>query len=112
MKSHFIMKKQIISIIVLFALAIQFVVIDTAYTSDNTIYDFIRDGYGEDADVFETVNSKKINGLGDYFDEIIFHDGINLILGEKYDETTTRGRKTCKAFIYQRFQRLIKKDKA
>ena len=31
------------------------------------------------------------NGL---FDEIIFHDGVNLILGEKCDETTSVGRKT------------------
>lgn len=28
------------------------------------------------------------------FDEILFHDGINLILGEKYDNTTVKGRKT------------------
>lgn len=31
------------------------------------------------------------NGI---FDEIIFHDGVNLILGEKYDESTVQGRKT------------------
>ena len=45
----------------------------------------------------EEVKRVRLNRLyseGDYFDEIIFHDGINLILGEKYDETTTRGRKT------------------
>lgn len=45
----------------------------------------------------EGVKRVRLNRLyseGDYFDEIIFHDGINLILGEKYDETTTRGRKT------------------
>jgi uncharacterized protein YydD (DUF2326 family) len=28
------------------------------------------------------------------FDEIIFHDGVNLILGEKCDDTTITGRKT------------------
>lgn len=28
------------------------------------------------------------------FDEIVFHDGVNLILGEKYDDATIRGRKT------------------
>lgn len=45
----------------------------------------------------EEVKRVRLNRLyseGDCFDEIIFHDGINLILGEKYDETTTRGRKT------------------
>lgn len=28
------------------------------------------------------------------FDEIEFHDGVNIILGEKYDDSTVRGRKT------------------
>ena len=28
------------------------------------------------------------------FDDIVFHDGINLILGEKYDESIIKGRKT------------------
>jgi uncharacterized protein YydD (DUF2326 family) len=28
------------------------------------------------------------------FDDIIFHDGINIILGEKYNENTLKGRKT------------------
>ena len=28
------------------------------------------------------------------FDDIYFHDGINLILGEKYDESFVNGRKT------------------
>jgi uncharacterized protein YydD (DUF2326 family) len=39
----------------------------------------------------------KLNRLyseNNIFDEIIFHDGINLILGEKYDDNTVSGRKT------------------
>lgn len=28
------------------------------------------------------------------FDEMIFHDGINIILGEKYDDSSVKGRKT------------------
>ena len=43
------------------------------------------------------VNRIKINRLSsqnNFFDEIIFHDGVNLILGEKYDNSTVRGRKT------------------
>ncbi|MDO5516193.1 MAG: DUF2326 domain-containing protein [Clostridium sp.] len=36
----------------------------------------------------------KLYSEGGIFDEIIFHDGVNLILGEKYDETTVQGRKT------------------
>ncbi len=31
------------------------------------------------------------NGI---FDEIQFHDGVNIILGEKYDDSLVRGRKT------------------
>lgn len=43
------------------------------------------------------INRIRINRLyseNNIFDEIIFHDGINLILGEKYDYTTVPGRKT------------------
>lgn len=43
------------------------------------------------------VNRIIINRLyseNDIFDEIIFHDGINLILGEKYNDLTISGRKT------------------
>lgn len=45
----------------------------------------------------KTIKRIRINQLSSsngVFDSIIFHDGINLILGEKYDENTTRGRKT------------------
>lgn len=45
----------------------------------------------------QKMKSIRINSLSsenNKFDEIIFHDGINLILGEKYDERTTKGRKT------------------
>lgn len=31
------------------------------------------------------------NGI---FEEIPFHDGVNIILGEKYDDSHVRGRKT------------------
>ncbi|MBP2029065.1 uncharacterized protein YydD (DUF2326 family) [Acetoanaerobium pronyense] len=43
------------------------------------------------------INRIRINRLyseSNIFDEIIFHDGINLILGEKYDNATITGRKT------------------
>ncbi|PHU34242.1 DUF2326 domain-containing protein [Pseudobutyrivibrio ruminis] len=40
------------------------------------------------------VRINKLSSEGDLFEEIVFHDGINLILGEKFDENTTRGRKT------------------
>ena len=36
----------------------------------------------------------KLSSENNIFDEIIFRDGINLILGEKYDDSTSRGRKT------------------
>ena len=36
----------------------------------------------------------KLHSENNVFDEIIFHDGVNLILGEKYDERTVQGRKT------------------
>lgn len=45
----------------------------------------------------QKVKRLKINRLSsenNKFDEILFHDGINLILGEKYDASTVRGRKT------------------
>lgn len=45
----------------------------------------------------QTLRRIRLNKLwseNDIFDEIVFHDGVNLILGEKYDEATTRGRKT------------------
>lgn len=40
------------------------------------------------------VRINKLYSENNVFEDIIFHDGINLILGEKYDESTTRGRKT------------------
>lgn len=43
------------------------------------------------------INRIRINRLSsedNLFDEIVFKDGINLILGEKYDETTRIGNKT------------------
>ena len=43
------------------------------------------------------INRIRINRLystNNFFDEIIFHDGVNLILGEKYDNNTIKGRKT------------------
>lgn len=36
----------------------------------------------------------KLSSENNIFDEIIFRDGINLILGEKYDDSTSKGRKT------------------
>ena len=40
------------------------------------------------------IRFNRLSSENNIFDEIVFHDGINLILGEKYDESTTRGRKT------------------
>lgn len=43
------------------------------------------------------VNRIRLNRLyseNNIFDEIIFHDGINIILGEKYDNHSVKGRKT------------------
>lgn len=43
------------------------------------------------------INRIRINRLyseNNYFDEIVFHDGVNLILGEKYDNSSVKGRKT------------------
>lgn len=43
------------------------------------------------------INRIRINRLyseNKIFDEILFHDGINIILGEKYDNNSIRGRKT------------------
>ncbi len=43
------------------------------------------------------INGIRINRLyseSNIFDEIPFHDGINIILGEKYDNNSIRGRKT------------------
>ena len=37
---------------------------------------------------------EKLSSENGVFDEIIFHDGINLILGEKYDDSSIKGRKT------------------
>lgn len=37
---------------------------------------------------------EKLSSENGVFDEIIFHDGINLILGEKYDDSSINGRKT------------------
>ena len=36
----------------------------------------------------------KLSSENNIFDEIVFKDGVNLILGEKYDDTTSKGRKT------------------
>ena len=36
----------------------------------------------------------KLSSVNNSFQEIVFRDGLNLILGEKCDEKTTRGRKT------------------
>lgn len=43
------------------------------------------------------INHIRINGLyseNHIFEEISFHDGVNIILGEKYDDSFIRGRKT------------------
>ena len=40
------------------------------------------------------VRINKLSSENNNFDEIIFHDGINLILGEKYDDSRIQGRKT------------------
>lgn len=43
------------------------------------------------------INRIRINRLyseNNIFDEIKFHDGVNLILGEKYDNNSVKGRKT------------------
>lgn len=37
---------------------------------------------------------EKLSSENGVFDEIIFHDGINLILGEKYDDSSIKDRKT------------------
>lgn len=45
----------------------------------------------------EKINRIRINRLyssNNLFDEIIFHDGVNLILGEKFDNSSIKGRKT------------------
>lgn len=40
------------------------------------------------------IRIQKLYSENNLFDEIIFHEGINLILGEKYDDSTVSGRKT------------------
>lgn len=43
------------------------------------------------------INRIRINKLyseNNIFDEVEFHDGVNIILGEKYDNSTITGRKT------------------
>ena len=43
------------------------------------------------------INRIRINRLyseNNLFDEFVFHDGVNLILGEKYDNSSVKGRKT------------------
>jgi uncharacterized protein YydD (DUF2326 family) len=40
------------------------------------------------------IRINKLSSENNIFDEIIFRDGVNLILGEKYDDTTSQGRKT------------------
>lgn len=36
----------------------------------------------------------RLSSQNNTFDEIVFRDGVNLILGEKYDESTSHGKKT------------------
>lgn len=40
------------------------------------------------------VRINRLYSENNIFDEIQFHDGVNLILGEKYDDSSVRGRKT------------------
>lgn len=40
------------------------------------------------------IRINKLSSENNVFDEIVFHDGINLILGEKYDDSRIQGRKT------------------
>ena len=43
------------------------------------------------------INRIRLNRLyseNNIFEEIIFHDGVNIILGEKYDDRSVKGRKT------------------
>ena len=40
------------------------------------------------------IRINRLSSENNIFDEIIFRDGINLILGEKYDDSTSQGRKT------------------
>ena len=40
------------------------------------------------------IRINKLSSENNIFDEIIFHDGVNLILGEKYDDSISQGRKT------------------
>lgn len=43
------------------------------------------------------INRIRLNRLyseNNIFEEIIFHDGVNIILGEKYDDSSVKGRKT------------------
>lgn len=50
----------------------------------------------EEANMDKEVNRIRINKLyseNNIFDEIKFHDGVNIILGEKYDNSTIRGKK-------------------
>ena len=40
------------------------------------------------------IRINKLSSENGVFDEIVFRDGINLILGEKYDDSRVQGRKT------------------
>ena len=40
------------------------------------------------------IRISKLSSENSIFDEIVFHDGLNLILGEKYDDSTRQGSKT------------------
>ena len=43
------------------------------------------------------INRIRLNRLyseNNVIEEIIFHDGVNIILGEKYDNSSVKGRKT------------------
>ena len=42
------------------------------------------------------INRIRINRLyseNNFFDEIVFHDGVNLILGEKYDNSSVKAER-------------------
>ena len=43
------------------------------------------------------INRIRLNRLyseNNFFEELSFHDGVNIILGEKYDDSSVKGRKT------------------
>ena len=42
----------------------------------------------------KSISLSRLSSQNNVFDEIVFHKGINLILGEKFDESFVQGRKT------------------